>query len=140
MSVHIHTLRNCCASVLALIPAPLVLSWALAPTPADFGLAQVSGRVTCGDEPFSGVIHFVPNHPSGVSSIGLVNPDGSFQLYANAQKDRRGALPGTYRVVVYPRSRDKTGARLDTKYQDARTTDLMIDVGPDWNYVCLNLH
>ena len=101
MSVHIHTMRNCCARALVLVPAPLLLGWALAPGSKNFELAQVSGRVTCADQPFSGVIYFLPDHESGPYAMGPVNPDGSFQLYVNGQPDRRGAVPGTYRVVVH---------------------------------------
>jgi hypothetical protein len=72
--------------------------------------------------------------------MGPVNPDGSFQLYVNGEWGRRGAEPGTYRVFVRAPVRDKTGSRLDSKYQDRRTTDLLVHVGPDWNYLRFNLH
>jgi hypothetical protein len=106
----------------------------------NFDLAQVSGRVTCADQPFGGVIYFEPDRGSGPFAMGLVNPDGSFQLYVNGQLDLRGAVPGTYRVFVHLRVPDKTGSRLDSKYQDSRTTDLVVHVGPDWNYLRFNLH
>jgi hypothetical protein len=139
MSVHIHTIRNYCASALALVPAPLLLGWVLAPESKNTELAQVSGRVTCSGKPISGIIHFVPDHGSGPYSMGLVDADGSFQLYVNGQQDRRGAVPGKYRIIVNPRVPDKTGSRVALKYRDTRTTDLLVDVAPDWNDVRLNL-
>jgi hypothetical protein len=112
----------------------------LEPGSKDFEVAQVSGRVTCADQPFSGAIYFMPDDKGGLNATGPVNPDGSFQLYVNGELDRRGAVPGTYRVVVRPRVPDKTGSRVDSKYRDPRTTDLRVHVGPDWNYVRFNLH
>ena len=140
MSVHIHTMRNWCARALVLVPAPalLLLAWAVAPGSNNFELADVSGRVTCADHPFSGEIYFMPDH--GPFAMGQVNPDGSFQLYVNGHPDLRGAFTGTYRVVVQTRVPDKMGSRVDSKYQDPRTTDLLVPVGPDWNYVHFNLH
>ena len=123
-----------------LVPAALLLGWALAPGSTNFELAQVSGRVTCADRPFSGVIYFLPDREGGPHAMGPVNLDGSFQLYVNGRSDRRGAVPGTYRVFVHPRVPDETGSRVDSKYQDPRTTDLLVHVGPDWNYVRVNLH
>jgi len=123
-----------------LVPAALLLGWALAPGSTNFELAQVSGRVTCADRPFSGVIYFLPDQESGPFARGPVNPDGSFQLYVNGRSDQRGAVPGTYRVFVRPRVSGKTGSRVDSKYQDPRTTDLLVHVGPDWNYIRFNLH
>jgi hypothetical protein len=102
-------------------------------------LAQVSGRVTSANQPFSGAIYFQSEVDGGTSAMGLLDRDGSFQLCVNGQRDRPGALPGTYRVFVRPRDSDQTGPRIDSKYQDPRTTDVLVEVRPDWNYVGLNL-
>jgi hypothetical protein len=71
--------------------------------------------------------------------VGPVKPDGSFPLYLNGCRERPGAMPGTYRVVVRPRGPVKTRLRVDSKYQDPCTTDLLVHVGPDWNYVHFDL-
>jgi hypothetical protein len=105
-----------------------------------FELAEVSGRVTCADQPFGGMIYFQPDRGNGPIAMGPVKPDGSFQLYINGQSELRGAVPGTYRVFVHLRVPDKAGSRLDSKYQDPRTTDLLVRVVPDWNYLRFNLH
>lgn len=139
MSVHIHTLRNCCAKAFILFPAPFLLGWALSPESTNPELARVSGKVTCANQPISGVIHFVPEHGRGAGAFGFVESDGSFQLLANAQGDQKGVEPGTYRVVVRPSPSDKLRSRVDTKYQDARTTDLVVRVVQDWNYVNFNM-
>ncbi len=140
MPVHIHTMRKFCARALLLVPVLLLLGWALAAGSNNLKLAEVSGRVTCSDQPFSGQIYFLPEHVSGPISLGAVNPDGSFELHVHSQLNPRGAVPGTYRVLIFPRVSDRIGSRLDKKYQDPRTTDLLINVGPDWNYLSLNLH
>jgi hypothetical protein len=140
MSVHIHTMRHWCALALVLVPAPLLLGWALVPKSTNSKLAQVSGQVTCADQPFSGMICFLPEDEGRPNAWGLVNSDGSFQLYVDGHGDWPGAVPGTYRVVVRPCVPDKTGSRVDSKYRDARTTDLLVHVGPDWNYLRFNLH
>jgi hypothetical protein len=122
-----------------LVPTSLLFGWALAPGSEDLSVAQVSGRVTCADQPFSGVIYFLSNDDEGgVLAVGPVNPDGSFQLYVNDQ--RRGVVPGTYRVTVRPSDPDKTEPCIDRKYQHARTTNLLVHVGSDWNYFDFNLH
>jgi hypothetical protein len=140
MPVHIHTMRKYCARALLLVPVTLLLGWASAAGSKNLELAEVSGRVTCADQPFSGLIYFLPEHVSGPISIGAVNPDGSFELHVHGRLNRRGAVPGTYRVLIRPRVSDKTGSRLDKKYQDPRTTDLLVNVGPNWNYLRLNLN
>jgi hypothetical protein len=100
-------------------------------------VAQVSGRVTCADQPFGGVIYFLPKDEGGVVAGGSVNADGSFQLYVYGQL--RGAVPGTYRVTIHPRDSEKAGPCVDAKYQDPRTTNLLVHVGSDWNYFDFNL-
>lgn len=140
MPIHIHTVRNYCVTAIVLLPASLMVWWALAPGSMDSELAQVSGRVSCAEAPFSGVIYFQPDRGRGPSSMGSIKPDGSFQLYVNGQRDLRGAFPGTYRVYVRSHAADRAGSHLDSKYQDPRTTDLLVHVRPDWNYVSFNLH
>ena len=137
MSAHIHTVRGWCARALMLVP--LLLGWAMASVSKDSELAQVSGQVTCADHPVTGTIYFLSDQGGAPFAVGPVKPDGSFQVYMNGLRDRRGAVPGTYRIVVHPRVADQTGSRVDSKYQDPRTTDLLVRVGPDWNYVRLNL-
>jgi hypothetical protein len=140
MSVHTHTLRDWCAYALLLVPAPLLLGWVWAPASRDFEVAQVSGQVTCANQPFSGAIYFLPVEEGGTDATGPVNRDGSFQVYAHGIRNQPGAVPGTYRVVVRPLVADQAGSRVDSKYQDSRTTDLLVHVGPGWNDIRFNLH
>jgi len=140
MSVHIHTVRNRCARAIVLLPAPLLFGWALAQGTMNSELAQVSGRVTCADQPFRGILQFVPDREGRPHALGVVNSDGSFQVYTDIHAGLRGAVPGTYRVVVHPHNWDQTGSRVDSKYRNPHTTDLVVHVAPDWNYVCFNLH
>src|SRR5262249_37356070 len=113
--------------------------WALAPESTNGNLTQVSGQVSCAGQPVSGMIFFLTDQPGTPHAIGPMKPDGSFQLYCDGKWDRPGAVAGTYRVVVRPRSTDETGPRVDGKYQDLRTTDLVVRVGPEWNHVRIDL-
>jgi hypothetical protein len=140
MSVHMHTMRAYCARALVLVPAPFLLGWAMVPESKNSELAQVSGRVTCADQPFAGLIFFLPDQQGGPNASGPLKPDGSFELFFNGRWDQRGAMPGIYRVVVRPFILDKSGSRVDSKFQDPRTTELRVNVGPDWNYVRFDLH
>jgi hypothetical protein len=106
----------------------------------DPGSAHVSGRVTCADQPFSGMIYFLPNDQGGLTAMGPITPDGSFELYVNGERDRPGAVPGTYRVVICPGGLDRMGPRVGSKYRDGRTTNLLVHVGADWNDFRFNLH
>jgi hypothetical protein len=138
MSAHIHTLRNRCAKAIFLFPALLPLCWALAPESKQVSLAQVSGRVICAGKPFSGTIHFLPvdKHGSpavGHPAVGRVEADGSFQLRTLVDRMRRGAAPGTYRVILDPPLGNKAGSRLDSKDQEPHTSVPVVYVGPDWN-------
>src|SRR5262249_29767306 len=45
MSVHIQTMRHWCARAFLLVPATLLLGWAMAPRSTESELAQVSGQV-----------------------------------------------------------------------------------------------
>jgi len=139
MSVHTHTMRNWCATAMAMVPVPLLLGLGSVPASQDLKLARVSGRVTCADRPFSGMIYFLPDDQRRAHAMGFVNPDGSFQLYINGLKDQCGAMPGRYRVVLRPHASDKLGSRVDSKYLDSRTSDLLVHVEPDWNYVRVTL-
>jgi hypothetical protein len=89
MLVHIHTMRNWCATALVLVPAPLLLGWASTPESKDLRLVQVSGRVTCNDRPFRGTIHFLPEAKGVAHAMGPVKPGGSFPFANhNASKER----------------------------------------------------
>jgi hypothetical protein len=72
--------------------------------------------------------------------MGSITPDGSFQLSLDSRRDRRGAVPGTYRVVIRPLNPERTGPRVDSKYQDPRTTNLVVRVEAGWNDFRFNLH
>src|SRR5207253_3002205 len=104
MSVPIHTMRDYCASALMSVPALLLvgLGWGLTPESKHFELVQVSGRVTCADQPLSGAIFFLSDDAGRPNATGPVNPDGSFRLYVNGDRHWRGIVPGRYRLVVRP--------------------------------------
>jgi hypothetical protein len=138
MAVHIHTMRLWCARALGLSLAILLLGWVFWPRRA-YEVAQVDGRVTYAHHPFGGVIYFMPEDEHGPTAIGPVDRDGSFRLYVDGYRHQQGAVPGTYRVFVRPRSPDRFAPDVDPKYQDPRTSHLLVHVAPDWNYVRLDL-
>jgi len=139
MSVHIHSARNWCASALILVPAPFLLGWTYAPASQASDRAQVNGVVTCSGRPFVGTIYFLPEDERLPAAMGLVNPDGSFELYVNGRKDQPGAVPATYRIILDRRTRAMSGSRQNGGFLDPRTSDLVAHIGSGWNHVRLDL-
>jgi hypothetical protein len=137
MSVHIHTLRSYCAGTLGLLILAMVgipLGWAYEPTAGEFEFAEVTGRVTCGGRPLGGeaTIHFVAPEDPRFDAFAVLDPDGSFQLQHMSNLGGEGIVPGMYRVYLTPSSAE-VGSSLAEKYQDPRTADLLVEVGPSWN-------
>jgi hypothetical protein len=141
MSVHIHTMRGWCARTLVLAPVPLLLGWTFAPGSNDATLAQVSGRMTFADRPCGGMIYFLPEDKSGISAMGELEPDGSFQLYVNGSRGRgqRGALPGRYRVFFHPHVSAGTCSRADPRLGEPHNDGVFVHVRPGWNDVRIDL-
>jgi hypothetical protein len=137
--MHNHTLRHYFAGALGLCVAVILLGWVYAPPQQDIELVPVVGQVTYADHPFSGMIYFLAEDQRYPDANGPLDSDGSFRLYMNGLRKCPGAAPGTYRVVICPRNADEFGSRVDPKYQDRRTSDLLVQVAPDWNDVRFNL-
>jgi hypothetical protein len=137
MSVHIHTLRSCCAGTLGLLILAMVgipLSQAYEPPAREFEFAVVTGRVTCGGRPLGGeaTIQFVRADDDRFDAFASLHPDGSFQLQHLRNLGGEGIVPGLYRVY-FTTSSAAVGSSVGEKYQDARTSDLLVEVGPSWN-------
>jgi hypothetical protein len=137
MSVHIHTMRSYCAGALCLIPALAVipLGGAYEPRWGEFELAAVTGRVTCGGRPLNGMatIHFLAADDHRFDAYGWLNPDGSFRLQTWSNLSGEGIVPGKYRVYFDTSCSAAVESLVDRKYQDPRTSDLLVQVGPPWN-------
>jgi hypothetical protein len=131
--MHTHTLRHYFAGALGLCGAVILLGWAYAPPQQDFESAPVVGRVTYADHPFSGMIYFLAEDQRYPDANGPLDSDGSFRLYMNGLRQCPGAALGTYRVIIRPDNADEFGSRVDPKYQDSRTSDLLVQVLPGSN-------
>jgi hypothetical protein len=136
-----HTLRHYSAVALGLcgVVILILLGWACVPPQQNFDLATVVGRVTYADHPFSGMIYFLAEDQRYPDAYGPLDSEGSFRLYMNGSRRYPGAAPGTYRVVIQPRNADKFGSRVDPKYQNRPTSDLLVQVTPEWNDVRFSL-
>ena len=102
-------------------------------------LAQVTGRVTVGGQPFRGgngvkaTVFFQPA-AGGASAIGLVDGEGAYTLITGS---REGIVPGEYLVTfsatqIIPAATPggtPGGKRIsDTKYASAKTSGLRFSV------------
>ncbi len=139
MPVHIHTLRSYVAGALGVILAVSLLRGAYTPT-SEFELVPVSGRVTCGTHPLGGMwVVFEEDTPRGLTACGRIKEDGSFRMQPWGEFDRDGMPAGTYRVhfIGHPSSTPEWS--VNSKYQDAATSGLLVHVGPDWEDIVFTL-
>src|SRR4051794_27503821 len=106
-------------------------------------VVQVSGKVTRGGKPVSGLlVHFQPE--TGRASFGRTDDQGNYTL--EYDKTRKGAVVGTHRVFVQFKGRgpldEEKIARgefhpdqkaIMEKYGSLEVTKLRVEVGPDGN-------
>src|SRR5262249_18381553 len=134
MPVHIHTMRSACLGAIGLMMAMTVLAWENQRPAAEIASVPVTGRATCGGRPLGGMgIVFQPPSPPGFHSARTVRPAGSFRARSWTKYVGEGVVPGTYRVYFEPDRSSAVSPWIDSKYQDPRTTNLLVHVGPDWN-------
>jgi hypothetical protein len=103
-------------------------------------LVPVSGRVLVdGKSLTAGHVSFRPDADRGNQSphypTGAIDSSGTYTLYT---ANRAGAPPGAYRIVIFaqdiPYGNSKqattpiTKALVNSKYADAKTTDLTVEV------------
>jgi hypothetical protein len=140
--MHIHQLRHYGAGALGLMVAMIVFGWAYALPPQEFDLAPVVGQVTCANHPAGELgVFFEPVDGRSPYASGRVLADGSFRhLYTNGLPESEGVIPGKYRVFFCLLNPAQHGPSIDSKYLRPGTSDLLVDVGRDWNYVSLSLH
>jgi hypothetical protein len=139
--MHNQTLRHYCSVALGLIGAAILLRWAWAPS-KDFELAPVTGQVSIANHPAGNlVVFFEPIDRGHLYASGRVLPDGSFHhLYTNGVAQYEGVMPGKYRVFFSPLGPHRPQPAIDHKYLAPGTSDLLVEVERDWNYVALSLH
>jgi hypothetical protein len=140
--MHNHTVRHYISVALGLIGAGLLLRWAWAPPAQDIELAPVVGQVSRADHPAGDMmVFFEPVDQRHLYALGRVFPDGSFpHLYTLGSLRYEGVMPGKYRVFFGQLSPTRPALAMDSKYLGPGTSDLLVDVERDWNYVALSLH
>jgi hypothetical protein len=89
-------------SVGAIVAAILLYFWLSASGSNLPPLAEVRGRVTVNGQPFPAQLMFSPSdqNAEGSGAIGQCNPDGTYEVYYNA--DAKGAVigPNTIRIIA----------------------------------------
>jgi hypothetical protein len=102
-------------------------------------LVQVAGKVTVDGQPLTtGGVSFRPEKGNAGSQEpgGEIDEDGTYRLFTAGKE---GAPPGRYRVLVVavepidPKSKFPYGKRksyVNHKYDNPKTTDLIIEVTP----------
>ena len=65
-------------------------------------LTSVSGVVTLDEKPLTGAtVRFIPQDETlGHGGSGKTDQAGKYEIVANRQNNRKGLLPGAYRVVI----------------------------------------
>ena len=112
---------------------PFLLS--LQPPPAHPDLYSVTGRVTYAGHPITNM-YICIDVDGEHSSFSALRNDGSFSLM-NFLYNEDGALAGRYRAHLG--SYDNAPA-LPARYEDSRTSGLVVDVASDWTYLDIDLH
>ena len=99
----------------AIVAAVLLYFWLSTSESNLPPLAEVSGRVTLDGAPFPAQLIFFPanENAEGSGSLGQCNPDGTYEVYYNA--DVKGAIVGsnTIRITVGARSFVETREIVD---------------------------
>lgn len=95
--------------------------------------AAVTGRVMHNGQPVHDALICFDSDRSHCATCKL-NPDGSFLMKGFDRTP--GVVPGRYRIHFL---RLKENSQVASKYKDAKTSELEIDVQPDWNQFTLNL-
>jgi hypothetical protein len=91
------------------------------------GLAPVTGQVNLNGQPIGDVM-ICFDAEGDHTSCASADADGSFRLFTRGRG--RGLAPGTYRVHLFS---GPGGPSVPSKYQDAGTSGLVVDVDTDWN-------
>ena len=71
-------------------------------SPAPPALTPVSGTITLEQKPLTGAqVKFIPDgETKGHGGNGKTDENGKYEIVANRQNNRKGLLPGAYRVMV----------------------------------------
>jgi hypothetical protein len=97
-------------------------------------LPSVAGRVTYFGYPAADM-YICLDSGHAHCALGWIHHDGSFHI-DEVNSNRPGTLPGQYRAHI---SSQANGPSLPVRYQDARTSGLVMDVESDWNYFDIDL-
>ena len=127
MRMHLHSARTWFGRMLALgaVLVPLALAELLGIGLAPAEVAPVTGRVNLDGHPLGQV--FICFDSDDHRAQGWLGADGTFRLVSGWGD---GVPPGRYRVHIVPNPGDLS---LPAKYRDAGTSDLDVEVAPDWN-------
>lgn len=128
MSVHLHRTRQWAAWILtAFALSPFALCFASSEsTPVP--LSPVTGRMTLAGQP-AGEVFICLDSGSEHVAFATLEADGAFRL-SNMRWAEGGAPPGRYHAHLFTPA---GGKEIPKKYQDPRTSGIVIDVAADWN-------
>jgi hypothetical protein len=127
--MHIHSARKYFGWMLGVsaVLTPLALAAPIGLSTGPAGLAPVTGQVQLNGQPISDVL-ICFDAEGDHSACASADVDGSFRIYTRGRG--RGLAPGTYRVHLFSAP---GGPSVPSKYQDAGTSGLVVDVDQDWN-------
>src|SRR5262249_6839354 len=136
MRLHIHSARTLFGWMLGIsaLLTPIALAAPLGLSTLPAGLVPVTGQVHLNGHPVGDVM--VCFDADGEHAAhDWAQTDGSFRLWSFGRG--RGVAPGKYRVHLFSKP---GGPLLPSRYQEAVTSGLDVEVGQDWNDFSFELH
>jgi hypothetical protein len=133
--MHIHTLRTVAGWILGLgaVLTSIALAAPIGASTPRAGLVPVTGQVTLNGQP-AGDVMMCFDAADRHSAYACSRADGSFELFSPGWG--MGAVPNRYRVHLFSLP---SGPALPARYQDVRTSGLVVEVGPDWDELSFDL-
>ena len=133
MSVHLHRARQWTACMLgAAVVSPL--AWGVGSPDLSGPSSDATGRVTYQGRPVGDMVLCLDQGDQH-KAFGMLQPDGSFQLYGMNRNDSR-VDPGSYRAHIYTYKPDPP---IPSKYAKHSTSGISLSIAPGWNHICIEL-
>jgi len=110
------------------------LAWGVGSPDLSGPSSDATGRVTYQGRPVGDMVLCLDQGDQH-KAFGMLQPDGSFQLYGMNRNDSR-VDPGSYRAHIYTYKPDPP---IPSKYAKHSTSGISLSIAPGWNHICIEL-